>query len=119
MASVCPGDLALASRVSGPEDLRLLLCYHAQQAAEKALKALLVAKDIDPPRTHDIAFLLQTVSQTVPLPAELMSAMDLTIYAVAARYPSDEEDASAEELAEAISVAKVVVDWAIVFCSRL
>lgn len=48
-----------------------------------------------------------------------MPAMDLTIYAVAARYPSDEEDASAEELAEAIRVAEVVVVWAIVFCSRL
>lgn len=31
-----------------------IIAYHAQQAVEKALKGLLVAKDIRPPRTHDL-----------------------------------------------------------------
>ena len=29
-------------------------CYHAQQCAEKSLKAYLVSKNVDPPRTHDL-----------------------------------------------------------------
>ena len=29
-------------------------CFHAQQCAEKSLKACLVSKLIDPPRTHDL-----------------------------------------------------------------
>jgi len=29
-------------------------CYHAQQCAEKSLKAYLISKKMDPPRTHDL-----------------------------------------------------------------
>ena len=29
-------------------------CYHAQQCAEKSLKAYLISKNVDPPRTHDL-----------------------------------------------------------------
>jgi HEPN domain-containing protein len=36
-----------------------LLCFHAQQAAEKALKAFLIAKSEEPPRTHSIEVLLE------------------------------------------------------------
>lgn len=36
-------------------------CFHSQQAAEKALKALLVERAQRPPRTHDIVDLLNTV----------------------------------------------------------
>lgn len=31
-----------------------MVCYHAQQAVEKSLKAVLVERDIDVPRTHNI-----------------------------------------------------------------
>ena len=34
------------------------LCFHAQQAAEKAIKAVLLARRIVMPRTHDLDFLL-------------------------------------------------------------
>jgi len=29
-------------------------CYHTQQCAEKSLKAYLISKNIEPPRTHDL-----------------------------------------------------------------
>ena len=29
-------------------------CYHSQQCAEKSLKAYLISKMTDPPRTHDL-----------------------------------------------------------------
>ncbi|MGH8910447.1 MAG: HEPN domain-containing protein [Egibacteraceae bacterium] len=32
-------------------------CFHAQQAAEKAIKALLVRADLDPPKTHNLVTL--------------------------------------------------------------
>lgn len=51
-------DLELA-RISPPQMVMLEgLCYHAQQAAEKALKAVLVANNIFPPKTHSIRVLL-------------------------------------------------------------
>jgi HEPN domain-containing protein len=31
------------------------VCFHAQQCAEKYLKALLIWKDFDCPKTHDLA----------------------------------------------------------------
>lgn len=34
-----------------------IACFHAEQAAEKALKALLVVAGIDPPRAHDLELL--------------------------------------------------------------
>jgi len=34
------------------------ICFHAQQAVEKYLKAFLVYNDIDFPKTHDVDFLL-------------------------------------------------------------
>mgnify|MGYP000307964815 CR=1 FL=1 len=34
------------------------ICFHAQQAVEKYLKAFLILHDIDFPRTHDVDYLL-------------------------------------------------------------
>jgi HEPN domain-containing protein len=34
------------------------ICFHAQQASEKFLKAFLAYHDVDFPRTHDLDFLL-------------------------------------------------------------
>lgn len=49
------GDLAVA-RVRVPDHVpRELLCFHCQQAAEKAIKAVLVSAGIEPPRTHALA----------------------------------------------------------------
>ena len=39
------------------------VCFHAQQCAEKYLKALLVWKQIDFPKTHDLRVLLQRLSR--------------------------------------------------------
>lgn len=35
-----------------------MVCYHAQQSVEKSLKALLVDREIDIPRTHNVLDLL-------------------------------------------------------------
>ena len=34
-----------------------IICYHCEQAAEKALKGYLIKHDIEPPRTHDLRLL--------------------------------------------------------------
>ena len=89
----------------GQEDLRLaehafslasscpfrLIAYHAQQCAEKRLKAYLVHKRVDFPYTHNIATLLELCEQIGGLPRSLDEAEELSVYAVAARYPSAQE----------------------------
>jgi HEPN domain-containing protein len=50
-------DLALA-RADVPEVLPELLCFHAQQAAEKALKALFIGLGLPFPLVHHLGRLL-------------------------------------------------------------
>lgn len=64
------------------------LCFQAQQAAEKALKAVLIALNLRFPYTHDLATLLSLLEQAgEPVPAQLREAARLSGYAVVARYP--------------------------------
>lgn len=42
------------------------VCFHAQQAVEKCLKAVLALHDLEYPRRHDLAELIQLVKPLVP-----------------------------------------------------
>jgi HEPN domain-containing protein len=42
-------------------------CLLAQQAAEKAIKAVLVAEDVDPPKLHDLRRLLRAAEAATRL----------------------------------------------------
>ncbi len=56
-----PGkDLAVMKDLhnSNPSGYTSTICFHAQQAVEKYLKAFLAFHDIDFPRTHDVDYLL-------------------------------------------------------------
>ena len=73
------------------------LCFDAQQAAEKAIKAVLVSKRTRFPKTHDLAELLDLVAGAgVGPPPRVLEAKRLTPYAVAERYPGS-EDASEQD----------------------
>ncbi len=62
--------------------------FHAQQAAEKALKSLLVRHQIEFDRTHNLAALLQLAEPVAPgISEELAGAPWLTPFAVTSRYP--------------------------------
>jgi HEPN domain-containing protein len=105
-------DLAVARGVDWPGVLTETLCFHAQQAAEKAIKAVLVAAGIEPSRTHDLAVLLAAVPEGTTIGIDRVSVAALTVYAVAGRYPGDDEPVGAEEHAEALATAIEVVMWA-------
>ncbi len=107
------GDLAL-SQVPLPkgafyEDL----CYHAQQAAEKALKAIYRKKGWAFRYTHDVDELIVGLREKeVEVPSVVAEAVVLTGYASEARYPGLEEPVSVEEYREAVRLAEAVVAWA-------
>jgi HEPN domain-containing protein len=89
------------------------LCFAAQQACEKALKAVLVLKGCAVSRTHSIGELVTSVAATgVDIPADLTEAAVLTDYAVSARYPGPAEAVSAADHVEAVRLADAVVAWA-------
>ena len=84
-------DLALAE-ISPPENVMLEgLCFHAQQAVEKAIKALLISYNLEFPRTHNIGAPLDLLPDTVLVPSEVEESVSLTAYAVMTRYPGDTE----------------------------
>lgn len=104
-------DLELAS-IDQPEGVLLeSLCFHAQQATEKALKAVFVFLDTDFPRTHNIRTLLDEIPDSIDIPREVEESAGLTDYAVESRYPLTTEPVDDEEYQHAIGLAKVVVLW--------
>ena len=105
-------DLELAGIIRPNEVLFEGLCFHAQQAAEKALKAVLVTKCIPPPKTHNIRILLDLLSQEIIVPQEIEDSASLTDYAVTSRYPGDFEPVDEKEYKEALRLAETVVVWA-------
>lgn len=64
------------------------ICFHAQQAIEKFLKAFLVFHNKDFPKTHDLEFLLQEC-QKIEKPDFDFDFGSLTDFAVSVRYPDD------------------------------
>ena len=89
-------------------------CFHAQQSAEKYLKALLIVKDFDFPKTHDLPT-LDTMCNTngIVTGLVLQDPVDLTEYAVRKRYPGNQPTPA--EAKEAIEIAKSVRRFARVF----
>ena len=67
-----------------------IICYHCEQAAEKLLKAVLVAADIEPPKTHDLIQLCKKCAELDSAYEVLADAcIELSPYGVQVRYPSD------------------------------
>ena len=82
-------------------------CFHAQQSAEKYLKAILVARGQVFPKTHDLRQLLNLCERGgIDFPVELDRADTLSFYAVRTRYPGD--DPMLEEAEEAEATASYI-----------
>jgi HEPN domain-containing protein len=95
------------------------LCFDAQQAAEKAVKAALFHLQIPFPKTHDIVDLLTLLQEGgVAAPEEIRQAGILTEYAVDTRYPGLSEDVTEDEYLEAVELAERVFRWAETLVSR-
>lgn len=77
--------------VHGPEPVPHTAIYHCQQAAEKLVKAAMVAEGINPPRSHDIGILVDRLALDNPLRPFLERLDELTVFAVAYRYPSADD----------------------------
>ena len=107
------GNLARARQTKPKEAFWEDLCFDAQQAAEKAIKAVLVFRRIEFRKTHDLRGLLTLLdSSGYPVPEAIKRADDLTDYAVETRYPGLSEPVGVTEYRDAIVLAETVVRWA-------
>ena len=106
------GDLALATAKVEGATLEGH-CFHAQQAVEKALKAVMIDCDIIFPYTHDIAELLEILAENdIFLDVDPGIANRLTEYATVTRYPRLLDPITIDEYLVAIDIAQKVVEWA-------
>lgn len=84
-------DIAVIDRLmqSDPQAYTSSICFHAQQAVEKHLKALLAYRNVDFPRTHDVDYLLRERQRMTAGELDHIDLKSLTDFRVSARYPDD------------------------------
>ena len=104
-------DLALARMRKTKTLLYEHLCFHAQQAAEKALKAVLVQHGIRVPRSHDLAYLTNMLPKGISMPVGLVELPTLTKYAVHQRYPGESPSLTPKHRRRALQLAEDAVAW--------
>lgn len=95
-----------ASRTMPPRNA----CYHAQQAAEKAIKAALVFLQIPFPFRHDLDFLRDLLPMSWRVKTQHPDLSALTIWVAEARYPSGSAEASRADARVAIRLARAVYE---------
>lgn len=99
-------DIAVIESLSGLdlEYYTSTICFHAQQAVEKYLKAFLIYHDVDFPKTHDLDFLLMECQKIGKYSFEI-DLKSLTDFGVAIRYPDDFYIPGINETKEYIKIA--------------
>jgi HEPN domain-containing protein len=101
-------DLAMAETLAAnPQLAPRGACMWAHQAAEKALKALLIDRDVDPPKLHYLVRLNVMVGSAAGVPAEQLD--ELSRWALEGRYPADLAEATTADMVAAIDIARRVV----------
>ena len=81
-------------------------CFHAQQASEKYLKAYLVFKNKQFPKTHDLQSLILLCAEINPMFNELSDFVSGIIdFGVEVRYPDQFDDLTLEDAKNAYQTA--------------
>ncbi len=101
--------LAAARSQSGRRVRPRIVAFHAQQAAEKAIKAALVLSDITPVRSHDLDELRNALPNDWWVKRRPVHLTRLSGYGVAIRYPDDVTPITPLQSATAVRQAMAVV----------
>jgi HEPN domain-containing protein len=104
-------DLAVARLIEREGLSAVALGFHAQQAVEKALKAVLAVREGSFPFTHDIEALIELCGRAgLEVPADVLAAERLNPYAGATRYGL--ADPASVAPSDAIRWAELTIRWA-------
>ncbi len=115
-------DLEWIESTSRSPSLHRRLCWAAQQAAEKAIKAVLTYHGERFGKTHDLRVLLRKLEPVAGAPPRAGELIELTDYSEDARYPDDPltvppataaaRTIGVDELDRAIELARLAYEWA-------
>jgi len=90
-----------------------IAAFSAQQAAEMALKAVLIGKTGYKPLTHSITELLEAISEIAEVPEEVSGCSGIEEHHVQARYPDARvREYTREEAEGAVRCAEVILRYA-------
>ena len=105
------GDLDSAHFLQGARPLRVeIICYHCQQAAEKALKAVLIYHEEELPYIHNTLRLWRLAFALEPTLLDLEAQSDrLRDFATTARYPN-EANITERDMKQALRDAQAIVE---------
>ena len=104
-------DIALAEHsAADPGVVARGACVWAHQAAEKAIKALVILRDVDPPKLHDLDRLAQRLPRDEGSDFAAIDLPELTRWAIEGRYPADLDEATHADALKAIAIARDVLD---------
>lgn len=104
-------DEQVTELISREQGLWAVVGFHAQQAAEKYLKAAVVNAGSVPPRTHDVELLIALVGE--PAGGDIKAAAaSLTALAVMTRYP-DGPVITEADATKAMADLTLLKNWAL------
>ncbi len=90
------------------------IAFHCQQAVEKYIKAIMVYKEIEFQRSHDLIYLLELLSSVSEISKDrYKKAVSLNGYSVQIRYPDKIVKLTREELEDAIAISQEFRTFAI------
>lgn len=90
-----------------------------QQAAEKAMKSMILRQEMQVPRSHDVAYIASLLESATLLPGEVAAAvLDLAEITPAGRYPDDDMMITETDAVRYGSSARIVVEWVESFSSH-
>ncbi len=105
-------NLALARSVNPDVDLEDL-CFDAQQAAEKAVKAVFIDRGETFPYSHDLQQLLRLLERNgLKVPKYVKESHEVTQYAHKTRYPGMAAPVTQRSYRRAVRIATAVLHWA-------
>lgn len=104
--------VALREFEGNPEIADSILGFHAQQAIEKWLKAVLAGNGVDYEYTHDLRRLIELLETTdITFPLDTRDVVMFTEFAVPLRY-EDLLDAEPLDRSAAVALVNEVGEWA-------
>ena len=107
-------DLKAARKLCGdPDMLPNIVGFHAQQAVEKSIKAMLIHAGEQFPFTHDLEELFNRYGAGGrPIPFDPAKLDELTPYATHRRYPGYVHQSGVKEQQRLLALAEEVFAWA-------
>ncbi len=107
--TIAKTDLAASRKLAGDTEFATQSVFHAQQSAEKAIKAFLVWHQLRFKKDHDLGYLGDiAIEKDITLSNLIDEAVSLNPYAVTARYPGFDDEIESLEVEAAILLAEKI-----------